>query len=355
MEKSSTFSKADHLKDLLLEDIRIGVYKPGDRIPSVRDLCRKYQVSKQTVARAISNLNELQVLELAHGKVTRIRNFPSRKRIELIFFGYGNLERQDFWSEFYRGIFDEALKEPDYYLHISGFSSKNLNLFLNDFRREQLAGALILGTSNPVSLGALHRFPIPMLSVHDFNYATGIDAVTVDMNEPLNEALDLFREQQRRQVAFFYAGENVAPGDDCGINRVKRQDICRALLENGLMPDESFIRKMEYTEDAGYRLLMQMAQEKRLPDGIVLFSDVMAPSVLRAAYELKIELPRQMSLLGLDNLGCGRFTIPSLTTIDFRRYEQGRLAFRRLVEAIESGEAPRGEILKADLIRRESL
>ena len=114
-------------------------------------------------------------------------------------------------------------------------------------------------------------------------------------------------------------------------------------------------RGVPYSVDAGYKMLMQLAEEKKLPDGVVLFSDTLAPSFIRAAYELKIRIPEDMNIVSMDNLYCGRFTIPSLTTMDFCRYEQGRIALRNLIAALNSNTFPEGAVFKSSLIRRESL
>ncbi|MDD3154317.1 MAG: GntR family transcriptional regulator [Victivallaceae bacterium] len=347
-------SKTEQLKEQLIEDIRSGVYHPGDAIPSVRQLCLQYQVSKHTVSQALSNLKELQLIEVAHGKTSRVRSNPGWKRIELLFFGYGNLEQQDFWSEFYRGIAEEAEFYPQYSLHVSGLSSEHMASFLETFRQVSACGALVLGTAKVEALNALQQFAIPLLCVHDFNRASGIDAVTVNCEAALQEAVRLLKEKKRRKVAFFYADPHLMPSLD-GINAFKTRVVCDTLLKAGLMPDRSYIRKTYSSGDAGYRMLKEMLGQGCTPDAVVLFSDELAPSVCRAAYDLKISLPQEMSLLGFDNLGCGQYTIPSLTTIDVRRREQGRCAFRHLIEAIENGTPPKGEIFQGELIRRESL
>ncbi|MBO5306625.1 MAG: substrate-binding domain-containing protein [Lentisphaeria bacterium] len=352
LAENSEFARSEWLKNILLNEIRKGTYKPGERIPSVRALCEKYDVCKQTVARAISNLDELRVLEVAHGKATRVRRSLSGDRIELIFFGSGAISSDDFWADFYRGIMDEAQNFPGYYFHVSTFASKNLHYFLDEFRKVKPAGALILSTSNLESLLELNRYSIPMLSVHDHHPASPIPAVRVDILETLAETVALLKQHNRSRIAYLYSGEAEQLEVSDGINSYKYKVFCRMLREAGMSVD---FRSVSPSGDAGYRLLMQLAKEQKLPDGVVLFSDTLAPSFMRAAYELKIAVPQDMSVVGMDNLMCGKFTIPSLTTMDFCRYEQGRLALRNLVNALQNNTFPQGAVLRSSLVRRETL
>lgn len=350
--ESSEFARSEWLKNTLLEEIRKGTYKPGERIPSVRALCETYGVCKQTVARAISNLDELRVLEVAHGKATRVRHSLAGDRIELIFFGPFAISSDDFWSDFYKGIFDESKNHPEYYLHISTHVTQNLPYFLDEFRKSKPAGALLIGTSNLETLREFHRFSIPMLSVYDYHPDSPVTAVQVDIQETLAQAVKLLQEKKRKKITFLYAGNVKHIKESKGINYQKSEVFCRMLRDAGMDVD---FRGVPYSVDAGYKMLMQLAEEKKLPDGVVLFSDTLAPSFIRAAYELKIRIPEDMNIVSMDNLYCGRFTIPSLTTMDFCRYEQGRIALRNLIAALNSNTFPEGAVFKSSLIRRESL
>lgn len=63
--------KAFHtqLRDILLSQMaRSGKLTPGDRLPSIRDIAGKYQLSNGTVLRSLKSLQELGLLELRQGR-----------------------------------------------------------------------------------------------------------------------------------------------------------------------------------------------------------------------------------------------------------------------------------------------
>ncbi|MBS4177966.1 GntR family transcriptional regulator [Lederbergia citrea] len=60
------------LKELLRETIEKGVSKPGDKIPSEKDLCAQFNISRSTAKKAIEDLVQEGVLNRIQGKGTFI-------------------------------------------------------------------------------------------------------------------------------------------------------------------------------------------------------------------------------------------------------------------------------------------
>jgi GntR family transcriptional regulator len=65
---------------VLRDQISQGVYADGDLIPREADLCARYGVSRITVRRAISDLEQLGLVEKRQGRGTFVRSVPRRTR-----------------------------------------------------------------------------------------------------------------------------------------------------------------------------------------------------------------------------------------------------------------------------------
>lgn len=60
--------------------VSLGALKPGDAVPSVRDLARTLKVNPNTVARAYQRLTEHGVLVVKRGDGTYVADVPSQPR-----------------------------------------------------------------------------------------------------------------------------------------------------------------------------------------------------------------------------------------------------------------------------------
>ena len=92
-------SKTDRLKRHIQDAIRNGEFPPGSILPSVKQLCARYGVSKHTVSQALSNLNEQRIIEVSHGRKTRV--LMPEKRIRLVHCGHGGPDFSTFWQPFF--------------------------------------------------------------------------------------------------------------------------------------------------------------------------------------------------------------------------------------------------------------
>jgi GntR family transcriptional regulator len=60
--------------------VSLGALRPGDAVPSVRDLARSLKVNPNTVARAYQRLTEHGVLSVRRGEGTFVADQPSQPR-----------------------------------------------------------------------------------------------------------------------------------------------------------------------------------------------------------------------------------------------------------------------------------
>lgn len=64
----------------LREQIASGIYPPGSKIPKEDELCSRFNVSRITVRRAVSDLQDLGIVEKQQGRGTFVRNTASLVR-----------------------------------------------------------------------------------------------------------------------------------------------------------------------------------------------------------------------------------------------------------------------------------
>lgn len=56
------------ISDAFLADVESGTYRPGDRLPSIAELCQRYHVSASTINLVNVRLEALGVIDRRQGK-----------------------------------------------------------------------------------------------------------------------------------------------------------------------------------------------------------------------------------------------------------------------------------------------
>lgn len=99
-----------------------------------------------------------------------------------------------------------------------------------------------------------------------------------------------------------------------------------------------------------------MLQADGLPTAVLTMSDITAIGLMSAAIDAGCRVPEDLSVVGYDDIPAAAWTAPRLTTVHQPIREKGRLAARRLIEAIRSGGGPRPatEVLPTRLVIRGS-
>jgi DNA-binding LacI/PurR family transcriptional regulator len=84
---------------------------------------------------------------------------------------------------------------------------------------------------------------------------------------------------------------------------------------------------------------MTLLAKKSPITGLFCANDEMAAGALRAAHESGYEVPRDLSVIGFDDIVMSNYTDPPLTTIGVVKEHMGRRAMARLIELVEGIDA----------------
>ncbi len=119
------------------------------------------------------------------------------------------------------------------------------------------------------------------------------------------------------------------------------------------------VQMRENTENDGYEGAQLLLDTEDRPTGILCFSDVMAWGTIRAAHDLSIQVPQDLSVVGFDDSRLARRVRPALTTVRQDVVAKGKAAAAALTEAIArhragSNEEPEHVVLPTELVVRHS-
>lgn len=151
----------------------------------------------------------------------------------------------------------------------------------------------------------------------------------------------------RRRIATVTCALNTSVGVD------RLEGYKKALYAYGITFDEKLVAEGDFTEQSGYLAAKNLLA--RNPDSIFIGSDTMALGAIRAIKEAGLNCPKDISIVGFDDLPPALQANPRLTTIrqPVRRF--GAKAVETLLDISEQNSGiPRHIILGTELIVRES-
>lgn len=169
-----------------------------------------------------------------------------------------------------------------------------------------------------------------------------------------------FHDAARLLVQLGHARIALINGDETQTFAIfRRQGVERALTSAGLFLPEPWARSVLMTEENGYRAAKAMLEMPERPTAIISSSLIMTLGVVRAARDLDISIPGQLSVVSHDDvfawLRPETFPTPISTTRSSIRAAGARVAERLAARMAGLEDGTRGEVWPVDLIVRGSV
>jgi hypothetical protein len=300
--------------DALRQDIRVsrdtGVLRPGQAVPSVRELAARFGLSRQVAHQEIQRLVEEGVLYTVAGSGTFVGLPPTRTDG---FFLLVDLERA-------------ALQNPlslGFATRIAALGGASLCLSPEEVTAVERAGTLprLVGVwdsteslADALPWGPLRREVARVGSIGHLEDPEHMDGVGVDDYDGGQQATTHLLRLGHRRIAFLgvHAGDRAAPAHSAWSER--REAGWRAALEAAGLPTAGLAfhpsTALAPPEDAWQPWSLAVAARDAShplavrPDvtAVVAANDEAATTYVRALYELGVPLERWPALVGYDNL-----------------------------------------------------
>jgi len=120
-----------------------------------------------------------------------------------------------------------------------------------------------------------------------------------------------------------------------GCAKQRQVGFMESLTHHDIRLSDVLISETGTDPQQGYLTALEMLKDpKTRPTALVCFNDMLAVEAYRAARALSLDIPNDVSIVGVDNVDCAAQLNPPLTTVDIFAEECGRLAATMLVKAI---------------------
>jgi LacI family transcriptional regulator len=198
-------------------------------------------------------------------------------------------------------------------------------------------------------LDQVRKSGLPIVELSD-NY--NVDSVAVDYRNATMEVMDYLLSLGHRRIGLIYGVGGVG-GHEMADDRIEPY---RASLNDANLPiDMDLIVECGPTIEDGYQASLKLLGLASRPTAIISVNDLLAIGALRAAVDLGLQVPRDISFVSYDDIPMANYLVPRLTTVTKDALTLGRKAFEILLARIQDPNLPRQLIHSpARFIIRES-
>lgn len=198
------------------------------------------------------------------------------------------------------------------------------------------------------------RGPVVLLGERIFGGPT--DHVTMHNSSSSRAAVQHLLDIGRTRIALI--GAPIESEDNTSSASLREQGYRQALASAGIQHDTRLIvREGHWGRESGAAAVRSLRRDGVEFDAVFALNDTLALGALRALGEAGLRVPHDVAVIGFDNIDEGRFSLPSLTTVDPGRVEIAETAVELLIERIqEKDERVPARTVKAgfSIVTRES-
>jgi LacI family transcriptional regulator, galactose operon repressor len=129
----------------------------------------------------------------------------------------------------------------------------------------------------------------------------------------------------------------------------------RSLEEAGLPHDETLVRECGPLLEDGYQAALHLLTQPDRPTALLTINDLLGMAAIRAAADLGLNVPGDVSIASFDDIPFASFTVPRLTTVSGKPEQNGRDAVRLLLKRLNEPDRPHEFVTSGwNLVIRES-
>jgi LacI family transcriptional regulator len=329
------------------------------------DIARAAGVSPAAVSLALNNRNGVsdqvrrRIFDIAAGMGYRglASSSPVNENISIRFLKIAthghiiNEYHNAFITEYLEGI-ESQVKQRKYKFEISFFNQVPMEEVVDSQRETAVDGFIVLGTElsahEPQFFGVI---PKPIVFMDTYFPFSAYDCIDIDNVDGVFKAVEHLYALGHRSIGLVKSSREAR-------NFKMREFGFREALEYFSLPvQEPFIFSVDPAfEEATADMRGHLRRVKKLPTALFCMNDVIAHGCIKALREYDILIPRDISVIGYDDLPISGFSEPPLSSIRVSCRQIGQRALEMLAKRIAgSTTMPENILVAGNLVRRSSV
>jgi LacI family transcriptional regulator len=300
---------------------------------NMRTVARRAGVSSATVSRVLngSPLVKEETAKRVRAILEQLNYIPNPVATTL---KYGRSKtyglvtpdiRNPFFAEFL-AEFEDLLIENDYEVLVTSVQSEaKLGKSVRRMLMRQVDGAVFMASEfDTKHIETLFLHKVPLVTIDRRSVQKGCSDVAVEYESGFLEAVKHLRQLGHRRIGFIGGTEGLRT------SVIRLHAFEAALQHNGLTYHPNLVRTGDYRIDGGERAILSLMKERARPTAVLAANDLTAFGAIRGLHSLRLTVPKDVSIVGLDDILLSDVLQPALTTIHLPRRQMAEVCIKAM-------------------------
>lgn len=305
----------------------------------MREVARHAKVSTATVSRVINRVPSVdpQLAKRVWRVVEKLGYYPNTQARALVsgksrIFGLIVSEiTNPFFPEIVQSFEDIAVRHNYEILLTSTIHDpKRMELAVRRMIERRVDGVAILTFGMEESLIEDLRYrKLPLVFVDVGPHVRGVGNIRINYQQGIRQAVQHLAALGHVRIAFIGGPQHLRSA------MARRVAFESSMHEIGRKLPPELMVTGDHTMEGGMRALTELVSLLDRPTAVVCSNDMTAIGVMRQAFECGIVIPRDLSVVGFDDIRLSSFTTPPLTTVQMSQTLLAEYAFKALIAGVE--------------------
>ena len=314
----------------------------------IREIARRARVSTATVSRTINRIPTVdpQLARRVWRVVDELGYYPNTQARALVsgksrIFGLVVSEiTNPFFPEIVQSFEDMAVQHNYEILVTSTIHDTNrMQLAVRRMIERRVDGVAVLTFGMEDTLLEDLRFrKVPLVFVDVGPHVPGVANIRINYGHGIRQAVQHLAALRHSKIAFVMGPPHLKSA------LARKEAFEGAMKEIGLEVSPELVVVGNHKMEGGMQALTQLMCLPAPPSAVLCSNDMTAVGVMRQAYDSGIVIPRDLSLIGFDDIRLSQFTTPPLTTVQMSQTILAEYAFKALLHEVKHpGSSPSGQ------------
>lgn len=326
---------------------------------TIKDIAKLANVSHTTVSRALNNsplINEetKSKIKAIAEQLNYVPNYSAKSlvlhksyTIGLFFSSISKGTSPSFFYEIVRGV--NSVIGENYNLVIRGIDDYKDFTHINSKRFD---GIVLMSQSDKDNefIYDVWQKKIPLVVLNREIEGSSLVNILSNDEEGCFDAVKYIIENGHTDIAIIEGKE--------GFKSTKRRKdgFLKALIDNKIPVHSEYMIKGSYDMKSGYEAMKELLSLDKVPTAVFCSNDDMAIGAIKAVFEKGLSVPKDISIVGFDNIGFSEYATPALTTVKRPMAEISIMGGKKIIDLIDKQDYKGEKIyIKTELVVRDSV